>query len=120
MEDAHSRINNIDLKQLDKTYINRSKAIDSITVSEGLMKFVEGSKLIYYNKIIFSDHRAYIVDINIDEYFSNQMSSWDEINHVMLNPSKKSHHKKFLEELEEQIERRQLENIITKYQRPRH
>ena len=75
VEDAHSRINNIDLKQLDKTYINRLKAIDSIAVSEGLIEFVESSKLIYHNEIIFSDHRAYIVDINIEEYFNNQMSS---------------------------------------------
>ena len=32
------------------------------------------------------------------------MSSLDEINHVMLNLSKKSYHEKFLEELEEQLE----------------
>ena len=38
----------------------------------------------------------------------------------MLNLSKKSHCEKFLEELEEQIERHQLESMITKYQRPTH
>jgi hypothetical protein len=83
-KDVHSRINNINLKQLDKAYINRLKAIDSNAVSEGLMEFVEGLKLIHHNEIIFSDHRAYIVDINIEDYFNDQMSSWDKINHVML------------------------------------
>ena len=45
--------------------------MDSIAVSEGLIEFVEGSKLIYHNKITFSDHRAYIMDINIEDYFNN-------------------------------------------------
>ena len=47
------------------------KVIDLIAVSEGLIEFVEGSKLIHHNEIIFSDHRAYIIDINIEEYFND-------------------------------------------------
>ena len=48
----HSRINNIPLKEIEKTCINRSNLIDIIVVSEGIMEYAEGVKLIAHNEIV--------------------------------------------------------------------
>ena len=60
----HSRINKIRISKLDKTYVHWSSPIDSIVVSEGLIEFVEESKLITYNEILWSNYRVTIIDIN--------------------------------------------------------
>ena len=72
--DAYSYFNNILINELDKTYINRSTPIDSIAVISGLLEYVEGCKLLSYNVIVFLDYCAYIVDINFQEYFNEQLS----------------------------------------------
>ena len=120
VEDVHSRINNIPLKEMDKTYINGSNSIDTIAVSEGIMEYVEGVKLIAHNEIVTMDHRAYVVDINMEEYFSDEFSQWDAINHAMLDPARKSYRIKFVEELENQLDRHQIENLIENFQNPSH
>jgi len=43
--------------------------IDSIAVTNGILEYVEGCKLLGNNKIVYSNHRAYVVDIVIEEYF---------------------------------------------------
>ena len=76
---------------MDKTSKKGSQTIDSIAASEGVMEYVEGSKLLDFNDIVFTDHRRYITDVNIEEYFGTQLSNYDKINHVVLNPSRRSH-----------------------------
>ena len=89
VEDVYSRINNIWISELDKTYVHRSSSIDSIVVSKGLMKFVKGSKLITYNEILWSGYRTFIIDINLEDYFNDKMSSWDNINYMILDLARK-------------------------------
>jgi len=91
VEDIHSRLNNIPEELLEKTFINGSKPIDSIAASEGIFEYIEECQLLDYNQIIFSDHRSYIIDVNIKDYFNNQLSQWEKIKHVILNPTKCSH-----------------------------
>ena len=74
IEDVHSRINQIPRSEMDKTFMRGSKAINTLTVSEGLFKFIEGSKLQSHNKIIPSDYRFYIVDIDLEDYFNEEFS----------------------------------------------
>ena len=52
------------------------------------MKYVERYEVINYNNIAEKDDRAYLIDINVKEYFKEELSVWDNINHVMLNPAK--------------------------------
>ena len=112
VEDIHSRINNIPSNEMDKTFINGSNPIDTIAASEGIMINIEGVKLLGHNEIVSTDHRAYVADINLDEYFSDECSMWDNINHVTLDPARKSHRIKFIEEVETQLDRTQIESLI--------
>ena len=75
VKDAHSYFNDIPIDQMDKTYVRGSTHVDSIAISCGLMNHVEGIELIGQNKIVISDHRAYILDINFEDYFETNLSS---------------------------------------------
>ena len=85
--DVHSKINNVMIIQLDKTYKRGSRAIDSIAASSGIMEYIEGSKLVDYSEIVESDHRGYVIDVAMEEYFEIEFSQWNTIDRVMLNPS---------------------------------
>ena len=110
--DAHSRINNIPIDQLDKTYINGSNAIDAIAMSEGILEHVEGSILLSYAEIVSSDHRPHIVDANMEDYFNEELNYWDNINRSQLDPSRKSHRIKFSESLNDQLDYHQVETLM--------
>jgi len=62
--------NNIKRNQLDNTYKNRSKYIDLIAATPGIISHIKGSRLFKVNKITLIDYRAYIIDINLEKYFS--------------------------------------------------
>ena len=77
-----------------------------------MIEFIEGSKLINYNDITFSDYHTHIVDFNIEEYFNVQLSYDDELNHIILNPSKRRRREKFCEALEDYLNRWQIEGLM--------
>jgi len=54
---VHHKVNNITLQTLDCIYIKGSSAIDIITASRGLLDFIEGYKLLEFNKIVLSNYR---------------------------------------------------------------
>ena len=74
------------------------------------------------NEIIITDHRAYIVDINIEEYFNETFSKWDIINKRILHPSRRSHYKQFVVEIKELMMQFNVEAMIdrVKYRRAYH
>ena len=37
-----------------------------------------------------SDHRLHVIDANLEEGFEDTFSSWDKVERVLLNPSRKS------------------------------
>ena len=44
------------MEELYKASMKESNPIDSIAVSEGVIEYVKGSKLLDYNKILCSDY----------------------------------------------------------------
>jgi len=75
VRDIYQSYNFIPEKELDKTYIRDFKYINSIAVTQNLLDFVEGSALLEASEIIITDHRAILIDINLDSYFKETMSS---------------------------------------------
>ena len=75
VSDVHSKINNIPSEQLDKIYKHGSKPIDSIAATAGVIDYIERCQLVDYNKIIEIDHRGFIVNVVLDEYFELEFSS---------------------------------------------
>ena len=59
---------------MDKIYIRGSKLIDSIVMSLDITEYVKRYKLLSYTKVIISDYRSYLIDINFEAYFDEQLS----------------------------------------------
>ena len=59
--------------------------------------------------MVVMDHRLYVININLEEYFQDQNTSWDEINKIVLNPSRRSYREQFCEYLKKLIEAYKLE-----------
>ena len=97
---------------MDRTHKSGSKPIDSFAVSAGILEYIEGCMLLEYNDIFEIDHRGYMVDVALDEYFELEFSSWDHINKVILNPARCSYREKFAEKLEDQLNIYQLEEEL--------
>ena len=75
VRDVYQRYNLILEKNLDKIYIRGSKYIDSVAITQNLLDFVEESKLLEANEVTISDYRALLIDINLEEYFEEIISS---------------------------------------------
>ena len=88
------------MSKIDNIYKIGSKPIHSIAASPSIMNCIEGYKLIEVNEIVLSNHRGYLIDINLELYFSEQISLWNTINRRILNLSRRSHRKKFCKSIE--------------------
>ena len=71
---------------MDNIHITSSKPIDSIVVSNNLIKCVEGYELVEAREILINNYRSYIIDLNLERYFNEQMSVWDTIDKQILDP----------------------------------
>ena len=76
------------------------------------MDFIEKSILLETHDITCTDHRAFLININLESYFEDDMSSWDQINRCQLNPARRLHRNKFIELLEEQLDITNIKNEL--------
>ena len=89
--EVYKIVNNIEDSARDKMHKIGSKQIDAVIAMEGLMQAITGSKITDFNNIINMDHRGFLVDIDIKEYFSVNSSTYDNSTTVTLDPTKRSH-----------------------------
>ena len=114
IKDIHQQYNFIELDEIDNTYRDRSKYIDTIAASESILSFVEGCRLYEINEILDTNHRGYIIDIDLKEYFDQEFSSWNQINKSLLDPEKGSHREKFKELVEKMLDSIDIEGNLSK------
>ena len=117
VHEIHSIVNDVQINQIGRTYKHGSKPIDSFAATSGIMEYVDGCEILGYNEVVESDHRSYLVDISLEEYFNDEMSEWDTIDRVKINPSKRSHRKIFYEEIEHQLNIYNVENDLERMER---
>ena len=86
---------------MNNAFVRGLSLINTITMSARILQFAEGCKLFETSKFALSDHRAYAVDINLKEYFREQLSQWESINKSLLASGRRSHREKFSECIEE-------------------
>ena len=78
LKDFHQTFNRIEVSQTDHTNNRGTKCIDSIVVTPNLRKQIEGSRLFEKNEIVNTEHRSYVVDINLEEDFQEDFSEWEK------------------------------------------
>jgi len=62
----HDLLNSNKTSRRDNIYIIGFKCIDFMVAISGVINFIEDYKLINYNQIIQSNHRRYLIDVNIE------------------------------------------------------
>ena len=102
--EIHEIVNNIEDDIRDHTHKTGSKQIDAVLVTSELTQSIVGCKLTDFNDIINTDHRGFIFDIDIKDYFDVDSSKYNENQAVILDPTRRSHQEKFKEKLEEYID----------------
>ena len=90
VKDIHQSFNYIILNNLDYTHRWEIKYIDSITVTLVILEYAEGSKLYKRCDIIDTDHRSHIIDINLESYYKDEFSEWNNINKEFLRVSRRA------------------------------
>ena len=76
------------------------------------MEIVNGCMLLDFEELIISNHRGFIVDLDLEEYFNTIPSYYDEVDYSKLDSSRKSHWIKFYDVLEVEIIKRNIDERI--------
>ena len=88
---------------MDNTHISGSQPIDSIVATLFIMNCIKRCKLLDANEVLLTDHRLYLIDINLERYFEINLSLWDQINRRIINSAHRSHREIFNKSIEEQL-----------------
>ena len=83
--EIHNLLNGNNHSKRDNTYIIESKCIDFVAATSRLINDIEGCKLINYNQIIESNHRGYLIDLNLEQYFNMNYFDIDRVNSSQLD-----------------------------------
>ena len=112
LTDVFEYVNLENGEKRERTYKRGSTCIDSMSVTGGLLQHITGSEMIEYNEMIVSDHRGFLVDIDINTYLNVETCAIDDPTTICLNPRRLSHKKKFVKKAEELIDDVKLEQTM--------
>jgi hypothetical protein len=73
-----------------------------------VVNVTKGSKLIDFDEIIITDHRGFMFDINIKEYFNISASKRDRSESRRLNLTNRKHREQFKDTLEKYLKEMKL------------
>ena len=74
-----------------------------------MLEFIDGSKLINFNEVIFTDHRGYITDLALEKYFNVEGNYADKLQVNRLNSRRLSYWTKFVGKAKELLQETGLE-----------
>jgi len=115
LEEIHQEYNFRDDIYRDATHARGQCQIDAIFASKGVLNCIKGSRIMDFNEVIITDHRGFMIDININKYFKKRYSRYDEIQSRTLNPNNRVHRTKFKKKLDQYLKDSKLfETVMTK------
>ena len=74
VKNVYQSFNYVEVEELDGTYKRGSNCLDSISVSQDIMQYVESSKLLEINEVVHTDYQSYLIDINFKQYFDKEFA----------------------------------------------
>ena len=77
--------------------------MNSVAAIVGVIKTIERSKIIDFNKISPSNYREFIVDINFEDCFRLLRVILDNIRYSSLDNERRLHRQKFIEIIKQKI-----------------
>ena len=97
--DIHEFINYEYKWKRDLTYERETKQIDAVLSTLGVATAIKGSELIDFHKIIKTDYRSYLFNIDLEQYFSEIITLIDKIDYRKLDSSRMLDRNKFIEKV---------------------
>ena len=104
----------MDVEKREATYYHGSKCIDCVLATEGMLSKVKGCELTECSKIVESDHRGCLIDVDFAEKFSEEFVEDEERMERNLNPKKKTHREKIAEKCDVLLDSISIENDLIK------
>ena len=101
---VHETLNKIEDAIKDKMHKTGSKKINAVLATEDVLRAIQGSILVDFKDIIDTDHRGFIFNLDVKEYFLVDASEYDKNDNITLDPTKWSHQCKFREKVDEYID----------------
>ena len=89
--------------------------IDIIATSSRLINYVDRYKLTDFDKLIITNHREYIVDMYLEEYFEVKQFKLNQNDSSKLNLRWSTQIEKFCKKVEKLIQSTNIINMINKY-----
>jgi len=93
--EIYEALNGETVESKEKTYKSGSKQIDAVLATEEVLELLQGSLLLDFKDVVDSDHRGFIFDLDVYQYFSVEASEYDTTDNVTLNPTKRLYRCKF-------------------------
>ena len=63
-----------------------SKQVNIVAITEEILDYMDGYKIVNFNEVIKSDHRAFIFNVVLEDYFGNHTNQYGKANRTILNP----------------------------------
>ena len=76
------------------------------------MQVSQEGQITDFQVIVNTDHRGFVIDLDIKDYFSIERSKHDQSDNVKLDSTKRSHREKFKDKLDECVDQLQLEKTV--------
>ena len=89
--EVHKTLNEIEDMVKDRMQEKGSKQIDAVLAIEDVLRTIQGSILVDFKDIVDTDHRGFIFDIDVKEYFSVDTSEYDKRDNIILDLTRYSH-----------------------------
>ena len=85
-----------------------------IVITTRLLQCIDRCKIVECNEIILTNYRRYIVDFNLERYFSSKEFILDKINSSKLDLRQATHKAWFVEKIEKYIMKYKLYEMMEK------
>jgi len=113
--DIHGIVNIKVNKKWESTYCYGSKCINTIAAIAGIINYVDGCTIIECNELIITNHREYLVDVNLERYFDSNEFEIDKNDSSKLDSRWAIYKLKFIEIVEKYIDQYDVSGIMDKY-----
>ena len=101
-----------DAEDRERTHKRGNTYVDSISVTDGLLPYIVGCEMTNFNEIVVSDHRRFMIDIDLNTYLCVGTSDFNKISIVILNLRRLIYKNKFVKKAEEMIVDLKLDQTI--------
>ena len=83
--EVHTVLNRDYHGKKDSTYKKGKNIINFVVASTTMIEYIDGSLITDYNKILITDHRGFIIDVQLEEYLMIEGNTVDKLGTSKLN-----------------------------------